>query len=66
MRTLNQMGEILEEQQASVQKLPLVPDDMATITVRANFDWKFWAALMAGGIALYILSGALKRNARHG
>lgn len=48
----------------TVTRLPLArapaEDDLPTVTVQGHFDWKFWAGLAVGAVALYVLFKSMK------
>ena len=59
-------AQTLQPVQTTVQRLPVQTDDMPVVTVQGRFDWKFWAGIAAGVLALYIVSQSMRRAARHG
>lgn len=48
----------------TVSKVPIIADDMPTVTVQAKFDWKFWAGIAAAVVAGYVLLSSIGHTAR--
>lgn len=58
MTTYTQEGIEISPVKVTATRVPIT-DDMPTVTVRASFDWKFWAGIAGIAAGLYIFRKSL-------